>query len=494
MLTMHSRFLQAASALAAVLFSAILAPLAGAAAPTNVLLLVADDMNYDTPGFTGNPLPDVTPNLDRLAREGLRIVNAHVTVAVCQPSRECLMTGRYPHRNGAIGFVPIRDDVPTLMESLKVAGYQLGILGKTEHLKPDAKFPWNFKREQRELGAGRDPARYHQFAKMFLDQAKAVGKPFFLMANSHDPHRPWAGSEEEKRLARPAKKGKAAKGGAESDDEAIAGNYPAPSRVYRPEEIAVPGFLPDLPAVREEMAQYYSSAHRCDEALGGVLRALREAGMEATTLVMFISDNGIAMPFAKSNCYLTSTRTPWLVRWPGKVRPGVVDTEHFISGIDFMPTVLAATGIAAPAGMDGSSFLPLLTQGSQPGRDRVFTCFNEGSGRLAFPMRCLQTKRFGYIFNGWSDGKTAFRGAGTNSATLIAMKKSAGRNPDLAARVEMLLHRVPEELYDFERDPNALHNLAASPEHREELQQMRSQMRAWMEQTQDPLLARYRMK
>ena len=94
----------------------------------NFLFITADDMNYDTPGFTGCKVPDITPNLDRLAGEGLRFVNAHVTVAVCQPSRECLMTGRYPHHNGATGFYPVRADVPTLQELLKSEGYHLGIL------------------------------------------------------------------------------------------------------------------------------------------------------------------------------------------------------------------------------------------------------------------------------------------------------------------------------------------------------------------------------
>src|SRR5262249_35448378 len=143
------------------------------------------------------------------------------------------------------------------------------------------------------------------------------------------------------------------------------GGYPAPSRIYKPEEILIPGFLPDLADVRKEMSQYYSSAHRCDETVGQVLRALKESGLEENTLVMFLSDNGISMPFAKSNCYLTSTRTPWIVRWPGKVKAGVVEDQHMISGIDYMPTILETLGLAAPAGMDGRSFLPLLTDGKQ---------------------------------------------------------------------------------------------------------------------------------
>ncbi len=125
----------------------------------NVLFITADDMNYNTPGVTGCLTPGITPNLDRLASQGIRFVHAHVTVAVCQPSRECLMTGRYPHRNGATGFYPIRPEVPTLMESLKAAGYQLGIMAKIEHLKPDDKFPWDYKYEAGKLGQGRDPPR-----------------------------------------------------------------------------------------------------------------------------------------------------------------------------------------------------------------------------------------------------------------------------------------------------------------------------------------------
>ncbi len=159
-----------------------------------------------------------------------------------------------------------------------------------------------------------------------------------------------------------------------------------------------------------------------------------------------------------------------------------------------MPTILKATGVTAPAGMDGRSFLSLLATGSQARRDHVFTCYNQTSGRNAYPMRCLQTKRFGYIFNAWSDGKTNYRSEAMNGLAFAAMQKASASDPAVAARVEMLLHRVPEELYDCEKDPNALNNLAANPEFREQLQQMRGEMRAWMEQNEDPLLADLRAK
>ena len=463
----------------------------------NVLLITADDMNYDTPGVAGCRTPGITPNIDRLAGEGVRFRQAHVTVAVCQPSRECLMTSRYPHRNGATGFYPVRADVPTLQESLKAAGYHLGILGKVTHLAPPEKFPWDFRHDQGELGMGRDPAIYYRYTREFLQQAKDAGKPFFLMANSHDPHRPFAGSDAEKGKEAGGRAGKkrAAGKAAESADEgetSAPGRYPPPGRIYKPEEIAVPGFLADLPDVRKEMAQYYSSAHRCDQTVGEVLRALKESGLEESTLVMFLSDNGISMPFAKSNCYLTSTRTPWIVRWPGKVRAGAVDEENFISGIDYMPTILEALGLPPPPGMDGRSFLPVLAGGKQDGRDRVFTCYNDTSGRKPYPMRCLQMRRFGYIFNAWSDGKITYQAEPMSGLTFKAMKEAAAAEKPVADRVEMLLHRVPEELYDFQADPDALRNLAGDPRYKDNVRQMRGDLLAWMERTADPLAGAYR--
>jgi len=445
---------------------------AGTEPPLNILLLTADDMNYDTPGFTGGKVPEITPNLDRLASEGMWFVNAHVTVAVCQPSRECLMTGCYPHRNGATGFYPVRPEVPTLAEELKKAGYRLGILGKVAHLRPAEKFPWDFQRSAAELGQGRNPERYFRFAKEFLLAARRSGKPFFLMANSHDPHRPFAGSEPQTRPR----------------------GYPDPGRIYTPAQIQVPGFLPDLPGIRVEVAQYYSSAHRCDETIGAVLRALKEAGLEDSTLVMFLSDNGISLPFAKSNCYLTSTRTPWLVRWPGKVKPGTSDRVHFISGIDFLPTVLEAAGLPAPAGMDGRSFLPLLRGEPQDGRDRVFTCYNDSFARNHYLMRCVQNQRFGYIFNAWSNGRTEYRTEPMSGLTFKAMQQAAPTHPAIAGRIELLVHRVPEELYDLAADPDALHNLIADPDYRTQAQQMRQALANWMERTHDPLLEEFRSR
>jgi len=331
-----------------------------------------------------------------------------------------------------------------------------------------------------ELGQGRDPQLYYAQAKRFLDGARESGRPFFLMANSHDPHRPFAGSLQEQIRSRGKKKRR----------RKIA--FPEASRYYKPEEVQVPGFLPDIPDVRKEVAQYFSSVHRCDMTAGAILRALRECGFQDNTLVLFLGDHGMAFPYAKTNCYRASTLSPWIVRWPGVVKPGTLDREHFVSGVDYMPTMLEAAGLAQVDGMDGHSFLPVLKGKRQDGRETVFTVFNKTSGKREYPMRAIQNKRFGYIFNAWSDGKTAFRNESQSGLTFNAMKLAAKNDKAIARRVDFFLHRVPEELYDYENDPSALTNLADRPEYGKQLKELRAGLLKEMEATSDPVLPAFR--
>ena len=435
----------------------------------NLLLITADDLNCDSVGAFGGKVPQITPNIDRLASQSMRFAHAHVTIAVCQPSRSALLTGRYPHRSGGEGFHRITHlDTPTLWERLAAGGYRTGLMAKVPHCLPKATDKPDTVVDAADLGVGRAAELYYKHALEFMAGASKAGRPFFLMANSQDPHRPYSGSDQE--------------------PKAWKNTIPPPSRTYRPEEVIVPGFLPDLPDVRREIAEYFSSVRRCDDTVGAILKALADSGQQDNTLVMFLSDNGIAVPFAKTNCYLHSTHTPWLVRWPGKVRPGAADDEHFISGIDYMPTVLEAAGLDAPGGMDGKSFLPLLRGEKQAGRNMVFTQFHENSARMRFPMRCVQDKRFGYIFNPWSDGVRAFKNESQSGRTWPAMVQAAADKADIAARVKMFSYRTPEELYDFQADPDALHNLAGDPKYKAQLDAMRQTLRDWMVRTQDPAL------
>ncbi len=437
--------------------------------PRNVVLITADDMDYRSVGSFGCGVPAITQNIDGLAAEGILFARAHVNIAVCQPSRQTLMTGRYPHRFGALGFQPIHASIPTLAESLHQAGYINGILGKTRHLQPTSKFHWSLSVPEEDLGHGRDPAKYGTYAAQFFQQAGAAGRPFFLMANSHDPHRPFAGSQSEESAFKRR-------------------DYPLNQR-YTERDIELPGFLPDLPNIRKELAQYFSSVHRADETTGAVLQALDAAGLRDDTLVVFLSDHGMSFPFAKSNCYLSSTRTPLILRYPRSIAAGRTDTTHFVSSIDFMPTVLEMLGLPAVPGVDGQSFLPLLQGQDQPGRDRIFAQYHETSSGRHYPMRCIQEARYSYIWNAWSDGTTKYESEAMSGLTWKAMKAAAKHDPVVRKRVELYSKRVPEELYDTASDPFALQNLVATE--RGELARLRQELLTYMEQTSDPLAAQF---
>ena len=294
------------------------------------------------------------------------------------------------------------------------------------------------------------------------------------MANSHDPHRPFYGNDKSEWYGK-------------LDPPAV-----PPSRTFAPEEVIVPGFLPDIPDVRLEIAEYYNSVRRCDDTVGRLLDVLDEAGVAENTLVMFLSDNGMAFPFAKTNCYLNSTRTPWMVRWPGVIQAGRVDAKHFISGIDYLPTVLDAMGVDIPEGVNGKSLLPVLRGADQAGCEQVFTQFHQTSARRNYPMRCVQNARFGYIFNPWSDGERAFRNESQSGRSWQAMEEAAANDPELAARNHLFTYRVLEEFYDFANDPNALNNLIDDPNYADEIQGLRNALETWMVETGDPALEAFR--
>ncbi len=442
-------------------------------AKSNILLITVDDLNYDSVGCFGCTVDNITPNIDKLASEGIRFTNSHVTIAVCQPSRSTLLTGRYPHHNGARGFEEIDTSVTTLTQVLSQHGFLNGIIGKEDHIAPKEKFFWDeyISTYNEDNGFGRVPELYYQHVRQFLKRAKNEQRPFFLMANSHDPHRPFAGSD---------------------DEIFYFGRHTTPDRTYSPEEITVPGCLPDLEGVRKELAQYFSSAHRADQTVGRILDALDDEGFRDNTLVLFLSDNGMALPYAKTNCYLNSTKSPYILRWPGRVAAGTV-SDALVSGIDFTPTVLDVLGIPPIVGVDGKSMKETILCGSQH-HDDIFTLFFKTNNNhvthqaLSYPMRCVQDKRFAYIFNSWSDGNAVFLNESTEGLTFRAMEQAAETDEDISRRVNFFKYRVTEELYDYSLDPQALCNLAEYPEYQQLLIRMRQRMHEYMEASQDPLI------
>ena len=170
------------------------------------------------------------------------------------------------------------------------------------------------------------------------------------------------------------------------------------------------------------------------------------------------------------------------------VKPGLVDDTHMISAVDFTPTILDVLGIKEPKGMDGRSFKPILTTGKQSGRDYIIKEYNENSGGNRSPMRAIQGRKYSYIYNPWSDGERVFKTATTGTRAYREMQRLAKTDKAAAERLRFFDNRVVEELYDYEKDPDALNNLVDNPEMKEELNRLRKQMEAWMVETGDPLL------
>lgn len=438
------------------------------------LIVTVDDMNCDSVGVFGCELDGTTPHIDRFAQTAMRFEHAHVQVGNCFPSRNVLFSGRYPHNTGVEGFYQIKQPKHQhLVDMMQKAGYFVAIRGKATHSTPYHPYHWDAdlsSLDGRKLDI-KNADSYFRSTKKAIELSRVAAKPFCLSVNISDPHKPFHAQGR--------------KGETVSDPN-------EPSRVFTLDEVPIPGFLFDHPDVRKELAHYYSSVRRADDCFASVMKALDDSGEADRTVVIFLSDHGMPLPFAKTALWNHSTRTPWIVRWPGVTRPGAVDRQHMISAVDLMPTILDIIDQPHPAGFDGKSFEPLLSGESQDGRDSVYKVYNENSGGNRSPMRSVQSKRFGYLFNPWSDGTRVFKTATTGTVTYRVMKQLANTDEKLAARVAFFNHGVPEEFYDYENDPDALHNLIDDPRYAKDIGRHREMMLKYMEDSGDHMLDVFR--
>jgi N-sulfoglucosamine sulfohydrolase len=441
--------------------------------PLNILLFTADDLDKHSLGCYGSKVEDISPNIDKFAAEGLTFNHAYVNNSICSPSRAIIATGLYGHNSGAMGFMKMPPDSKNqlIMEVLREHGYKTGVLSKVDHSTPKEVFKWDFVKQRGELGFGRNPDLYYESAKDFFDMTKKSDKPFYFMVNSDDPHRPFfvPGQELTRGMAEP-------------------------SRIYSPEEIEVPGFLPDLPDVRKEVSYYYNSVKRLDDTFGKVMQALEESGNKENTIVIFMSDNGMAVPFAKCDNYYASSRTPWIVRWPGVVKQGTVNDEHLISEVDYYSTILDALGIKIAAKTDGKSRLTLYKGECQKNDAIVFTQIdNKHSGKPAprrsdaSPMRGVQTLDHIYIFNAFAFTDVIYYN-NNEGLTMQAMERAAESDQEIRNRVDLFRNRPLEEFYDLKTDPDCLRNLISDPKYSKKVQQKRDELKKWMKKYDDPLL------
>ncbi|PAW88196.1 MAG: sulfatase [Pedosphaera sp. Tous-C6FEB] len=472
---MNSRLLPRLPAFGHWLLLTLVTALFSQAAPApkwNLLFVTADDMNADSVGWMGCKL-GTSPNLDAFAATAHQFRQNHVTVPICQPGRSAFMTGRVPHRNGALGFQPITPGTPTLTSVLRAAGYFTAVIDKHPHMKPDAEFNWDLKLS----GSGKNPPLFGEHVAQSIKAAADAGKPFFLNANITDPHRPFVSSAQG--AAQKANPKKAAKRDADGEVKS-----------FKPEEVTVPAFLEDLPEVRREVAQYYSSVRRFDASFGEAMAALKAAGREADTVVIFISDHGMSFPFSKATVYRNGTWSPVLVRWPGMGAPQ--RREELTSSVDIVPTLLEVLKQPPLAGVDGRSWLPLLRGEVQPDRDFVITHVNTVSSGKSFAQRCVRTREFSYQFHAWPNGTAHFRVEAMAGITFAALAKAGETDARIKSRVEQLTVGTPEQFFDLRTDPDERVNRISEAKHAAEIARLKQRLLAHMEKTADPQLESFR--
>ncbi|CEJ81052.1 hypothetical protein VHEMI01204 [[Torrubiella] hemipterigena] len=441
-------------------------------APRNILLLIADDLGRDQIACYGNDRI-ATPNLDGLAASGSRFNMAFASTASCSGSRTTVYTGLHTHENGSYGLVgerngfqtwPYVETAPQLFNRLE---YKTGILGKI-HVAPESSYPWQVKSESE----SRNVAKTADEAETFFQQAKKEDKSFFLTIGYVDPHRQLA-----------------TRGGFGNMD----GNYDArlKDRIYSPDEVAVPPFLQDLPAIRQELAEYYRSINRLDQGVGMVLDALEREGLDKDTLVVFMSDNGPPFVNSKTTLYDAGIRLPLLMRVPGKTA-GIIN-ENMVSWLDILPTFLDWAGHPdlPPASTSaiprrGRSMLPIMDAAeiSSLWKQHVFGSHTFHEITNYWPTRYARTRRYKYHRNVCWKLDFPFAMDLYASLSFEAMRNS---QPPMIGRrsLQSYICRPAEELYDLESDPDEVKNLAEGSEHREILLELRKATESWQMETKD---------
>jgi N-sulfoglucosamine sulfohydrolase len=477
-------FVPALALLAPALAAVLPASARPAPARPNIVMIVADDHGTDALGCYGNPVVR-TPHLDALAADGTRFTHAFCTTASCSPSRSVILSGQQNHRNGMYGLQHDHhhfqsfDGVKGLPVLLGGAGYRTARIGKF-HVAPESVYAFQ---TVLSAGAANDPATIGRSPVEMAARTRGFiedpdPRPFFLYFASDDPHRANAvlpdGRPTFDTYPEPNSFGNRPAG------------YPGIDPVrYRPADVRVPAHLPDTPASRAELAEYYQAVSRLDQGVGRLIALLKAAGQYEHTLILYLSDNGAAFPGAKTTLYEPGMRLPLIVRAPGRRQPGAVQ-DAMVTWADLTPTLLDVAGAAPdPARFDGRSFRAGLDGARLPGWDTVFASHTFHEVTLYYPMRVVRTRRHKLIVNLASELPFPFALDLVKSPTWISATRAGGRTYGRRT-LDAFLHRPRFELYDLEQDPDEVTNLAESPAHAELRDTLVSRLQEFQTATKDP--------
>jgi uncharacterized sulfatase len=459
----------------AALTLAVPAVSAAPASRPNIVIFIADDLSWHDVACFGGPTDAKTPNLDRLAREGMKFTGFYSPASVCSPTRQALLTGLYPVRSGAYpNHAVVRAGVRSLPHYLKPLGYRTATFGKT-HYGPAAAFPFDLKVGMASGGAaaasdtkaGGEDAEggFLDFPALERFIAADSQQPFCAYLASHEPHGPW--------------------------------NQGNPA-AYDPAKLTLPPYLVDTPETRQALSAYYAEVSMLDEQVGTVMRALEKAGQADNTLFLFFSEQGSGVPHAKWTLYNPGIRVAAIARWPARIRAGG-ENPALVQYVDVLPTLIAAAGgdpaeadsgcpdTAGNRGFDGRSFLALLLGQSTRHRDHVFaqhTTRGIIQGSEAYASRAVFDGRWKLIAN--LHAGDVFSNVIVNAPILQSWRKLGQRGDAFAAeQAARYVKRPALELYDLQSDPWELANVAARPENAATVSALRTRLDAWMKQQGD---------
>ena len=464
--------------------SSAAAPAAGNAPRPNIVLIVADDHGTDALGSYGNPVIK-TPNLDALAADGTRFTHAFCTTASCSPSRSVILTGQHNHRNGMYGLQHDMHHfqsfatVKSLPVRLAEAGYRTVRIGKF-HVAPESVYTFETVLSG---GAANDPASLGRSPIEMAEQTRGViaakdARPFFLYFAVDDPHRG--------NIVLPNGRPSFETYPAPNPFGNRAAGYPGVTPVrYDPAKVIVPPFLPDTPECRAELAEYYQAVSRLDQGVGRLVQLLKNAGQYERTLLVYISDNGVAFPGAKTTLYEPGTRLPCLVRTPGRQRPGSVQ-QAMVTWADLTPTLLDFAGAPVPEGeFDGRSFRAGLDGAPLTGWDEVYASHTSHEITMYYPMRSVRTRRYKLLHNQASGLQYPFALDLIQSPTWVGVQQS-GATVYAHRPIALFLHRPEFELYDLASDPDEVVNLADAPAQQALKRELIEKLKAFQAATKDP--------
>ena len=418
----------------------------GAESPPHIVVFLADDLGWsDCSPYGGKDVP--TPNMARLAADGMTFTHAFVASPSCAPSRAALLTGLDPMRNGAmLNHARPRADIKKWPAYFRDLGYEVVSFGKVAHYAQVTDY-------------GFDHAshfKYHEdncveAAVKWLASRKSA-KPLCLLVGTNWPHVPW----------------------------------PKESKID-PAALKLPPTLVDTKETRQGRARYLAAVANADRDLGLVYDGARKhLGKEA--LFLFTSDHGSQFPFGKWNAYDAGVRTPLIVAWPDRVKSGTT-TKAIASWIDILPTCLEVAGGKPPDSLSGRSFLAVLRGQRSEHRDKVFITHSGDGDMNRYPLRAVRTRDWKYIRSLDPDAEhhthvdKAAKGDGRDYWDSWVEKAKVDST---AAAIVRRYHKRPaEELYDLNSDPWELKNLAADENHADRLKSQRADLDAWMKDQKD---------